>query len=55
MHVDIKELLTIMNDVVQNIKEDVPIEQRSKHLRMALDEAEGILETHDDEEREDGY
>jgi len=42
-----KELKRILQDLLDNVDEDCPSEYRTKHLRMAMDEAREALKDFD--------
>jgi len=39
-----KELIRLLQDLVVNVEEDCPSQYRTKHLRMCMNEAYGVLQ-----------
>ena len=46
-----KELIILLLDLLRNVDEDCPIEYRTKHLRMCMDEVSGFIEDYMEENK----
>lgn len=44
LHEIIREQNRALNDLVQNIREDIPEENMGKHFKMALEDAEALCQ-----------